>query len=98
MGKNHPKGKCDNAGEREEIGGAGSSNGQEEIRPSARIEELASAGVHPGETGIDVGRRLYLEMGVCGSDHLSLYIFLVPRDASSWAQSKCGNLRRDKKV
>lgn len=74
--------------ERREIAGAGSSNGQEEIRPSPRIGSWPLLEFHPGETGIDAGRWLYMEMGVCGNCHLSACIFLVTLEASSWAQNR----------
>lgn len=81
------KEKFDNAGERGGTSGAMSSNGQENIRPSAQIGSWPLLGVRPRETGIDAGRWLYMEMGVCGNYHLSAYIFLVTLEASSWAQS-----------
>lgn len=48
--------------------------------------------------GVDAGRWLHTEMGIRGNYHRSAYIFLGILEASSWAQSKGGNSRRDKKV
>lgn len=86
-------------GERREIARAVSSNREEEMSSSTQMEELVFArGSSRKKMGVDAGRWLHTEMGIRGNYHLSVYIFLGILEASSWAQSKGGNLRRDKKV
>lgn len=85
-----------NSVQRGEISGAVPSN-RHETRSSAHTEGWPSLRVPPGKMGMDAGRRLHMEMGVCGSCDLSAGILLVTLEASLWAQSKGDNLRRDEK-
>lgn len=55
-----------------------------ETRFSVYIEGWFSLRVFLGEMGMDVGRRLYMEMGVCGSCDLSVGILLVTLEVSLW--------------
>lgn len=62
------------------------------------MHEWPLLGVCAGEAGVDAERWLYAGTGVYGSYHLRADIFLVTLEESKWAQSKCGDLRRDEKV